>query len=115
MISDFPKYPISKLQVEALAAKLGVSAPNFSQLTKDPVIVSAVLAEVQKTAAALKLQKWETPRKIYINPEIWMPQSGLVTAAFKIKRNNVYSKFRQELDAMLAESDTSALPLFQTN
>ncbi|CAG7724601.1 unnamed protein product [Allacma fusca] len=99
-------YPVavvvtSQAQVESVAAKLGKGGEKYVHLVKDPVIVKAVLSAIQKQANLLKLEKHEIPQQIHICPEIWMPQSGLVTAAFKIKRNNVYKQFHQEIQDML--------------
>lgn len=44
-----------------------------------------------------KLDKFETPAKIKLMAEPWTPESGLVTAAFKLKREQLKSKFKDEL------------------
>lgn len=46
---------------------------------------------------AAKLDKFELPAKIKLVPEPWTPESGLVTAALKIKREQLKSKFKSEL------------------
>lgn len=48
-------------------------------------------------AKAAKLDKFETPAKIKLLPEQWTPESGLVTAALKIKREQVKAKYKNEL------------------
>ena len=36
-------------------------------------------------------------------PEAWTPESGLVTAAFKIKRKVIQTFFQQDIDQMYKE------------
>jgi long-chain acyl-CoA synthetase len=46
------------------------------------------------------LDKFETPAKIKLLPDPWTPESGLVTAALKIKREQLKSKFKDELQKL---------------
>ena len=55
-----------------------------------------------QVAKAEKLDKFEIPRKIYLAPEPWTPESGLVTAALKIKREPIKSKFKSEMEKLYA-------------
>ena len=47
-----------------------------------------------------KLQKFEIPEKIVLAPDPWTPESGLVTAALKIKREQVKAKFKDQLQQL---------------
>lgn len=55
-----------------------------------------------QAAKAAKLEKFEIPAKIKLLPEPWTPESGLVTAALKIKREQVKAKFKDELSKLYA-------------
>lgn len=46
------------------------------------------------------LQKFEIPMKVKLLSEPWTPESGLVTAALKLKRENVRKKFAEDLKAL---------------
>lgn len=47
------------------------------------------------------LEKFELPLKILlITNEEWTPESGLVTAAFKIRRKQVVARYKQEIDML---------------
>merc|ERR1711874_930035 len=46
------------------------------------------------------LEKFEIPRMVTLVPEAWTPESGLVTAAFKIKRKVIQTFFQQDIDQM---------------
>lgn len=51
-------------------------------------------------AKSSKLDKFELPAKIKLMPEPWTPESGLVTAALKLKREQVKAKFKDELQKL---------------
>lgn len=55
-----------------------------------------------QAAKAAKLEKFEIPAKIKLLPEPWTPESGLVTAALKIKREQIKAKFKDELHKLYA-------------
>lgn len=83
-----------------IAQEMNIPTDNFGALCRDPRIISAVLEELQETARQLNLNKFELPRKIHLCAEPWLPTSGLVTAAFKIRRNNVYKHYEREIDQL---------------
>ena len=56
-----------------------------------------LLLQVGKAA---KLDKFEIPAKIKLQSEPWTPESGLVTAALKIKREQLKAKFKDDLQKM---------------
>jgi long-chain acyl-CoA synthetase len=87
-----------------LADEMDIPFDSFIALCRDPRIVSAVLEELQETGRQLNLNKFEIPRKIYLCPEPWLPTSGLVTAAFKIRRNIVYKHYEREIERMYNSS-----------
>ncbi|KAK4846809.1 hypothetical protein QYF36_022173 [Acer negundo] len=49
---------------------------------------------------AAKLDKFEIPAKIKLLPEPWTPESEPVTAALKIKREQLKAKFKDDLQKM---------------
>lgn len=53
-----------------------------------------------QAAKAAKLEKFEIPAKVTLLPEPWTPESGLVTAALKLKRESLKSKFKDELEQL---------------
>ena len=50
-----------------------------------------------------KLEKFEIPSKIKVLPEPWTPESGLVTAAMKLKRESIKKAFGSELTHLYSE------------
>lgn len=53
-----------------------------------------------QVAKAAKLDKFELPAKIKLIPESWTPESGLVTAALKLKREPLKARYKNELEKM---------------
>ena len=47
-----------------------------------------------------KLEKFEIPSKIKLLHEPWTPETNLVTAAMKLKRENVRKTFADDLKAL---------------
>lgn len=84
-----------------LAESLGVRG-EFAELCSNPIIEKAVLKELSEHAKKSRLQKFETPATITLCPEVWSPDSGLVTAAFKIKRKDVQERYKAEINRMYA-------------
>lgn len=83
-----------------LAEKSGVSGKSFEELCSDPVVEKAVLKELADMGRKSKLEKFEVPAKLKLCTEIWMPDSGLVTDAFKLKRKNIEEKYKPSLQRM---------------
>lgn len=49
-----------------------------------------------------KLQKFEIPGKVKLCKEVWTPETGLTTAAFKLKRKEIQDKYQHELNRLYA-------------
>lgn len=47
-----------------------------------------------------KTRQVEIPAKIKLMPEPWTPEAGLVTAALKIKREQLKAKFKDDLQML---------------
>lgn len=47
-----------------------------------------------------KLQKSEIPAAITLCKDVWTPDSGLVTAAFKLKRKDIQVKYQADINRM---------------
>ena len=63
------------------------------------VVTNSRVLHVQ-VAKDAKLDKYETPAKIKLLPDPWTPESGLVTVALKIKREQLKAKFKDELQKL---------------
>lgn len=83
--------------LEKWAQEAGITYKDFSELCNKAETISEVQQSLSKVAKVAKLDKFETPAKIKLMAEPWTPESGLVTAAFKLKREQLKAKFKDEL------------------
>ncbi|KAH0934659.1 hypothetical protein HID58_011776 [Brassica napus] len=88
--------------LEKWAEEAGVKSSDFSELCENGEAVKEVQQSLIKAAKAAKLEKFEIPAKIKLLPEQWTPESGLVTAALKLKREQIKAKFKDELHKLYA-------------
>lgn len=64
--------------------------------------LSFIYLDLSQAAKEAKLDKFEIPSKIKLLAEPWTPESGLVTAALKLKREQLKTKFKDELANLYA-------------
>lgn len=48
------------------------------------------------------LEKFEVPAQVKLVTEVWSPDMGLVTAAFKIKRKDIQERYKEDIKRMYA-------------
>ncbi|KAL5779481.1 hypothetical protein ACOSQ2_010218 [Xanthoceras sorbifolium] len=83
--------------VEDWAAKQGIVYADFAELCDKEETVKEVHTSLVKAAKKAQLEKFEIPAKIKLLSNLWTPESGLVTAALKIKREAIRKAFADEL------------------
>ena len=66
-------------------------------------ISQAVIKSINVHGIKSNLEKFEIPKMVTLAPEAWTPESGLVTAAFKLKRKMIQSFFQQDIEQMYKE------------
>eukprot|EP00753_Platysulcus_tardus_P001516 PLAT11372.7.p1 GENE.PLAT11372.7~~PLAT11372.7.p1 ORF type:complete len:690 (-),score=389.79 PLAT11372.7:267-2336(-) len=81
------------------AKQAGIAEDKHAVLAAMPELNAAVMASLKK-AAGKALQRFEVPKAVKLMPEPWLPGSGLVTDALKLKRQPIYKRFAAELDAL---------------
>ncbi|XP_076919858.1 long chain acyl-CoA synthetase 9, chloroplastic-like [Bidens hawaiensis] len=87
----------SQSALESWALQKGIVADDFASLCEMTEIVKEVYSSLVKAAKTGRLEKFEIPAKIKLLPEAWTPESGLVTAALKLKRDIIRKTFSDEL------------------
>ncbi|XP_020231094.1 long chain acyl-CoA synthetase 8 [Cajanus cajan] len=92
----------SHQSLEKWAQQAGIDYKDFPDLCNKPETVTEVLQSISKVAKSAKLEKSEIPAKIRLLPDPWTPESGLVTAALKIKREQLKAKFKDDLQKLYA-------------
>ncbi|BBN00075.1 long-chain acyl-CoA synthetase [Marchantia polymorpha subsp. ruderalis] len=83
--------------LEKWAKQSNISFDSFAELCDKKEAEQEVLSDLVKVCKQGKLEKTEIPAKIKLLSEPWTPESGLVTAALKIKRENIRKTFAEEL------------------
>jgi len=89
-----------KEALERLAKGIKKGEGAFDDLCKDSEIIQEVLKKLTVHGKTNGLEKFEIPTAITLCPEVWMPESGLVTAAFKLKRKAIQLAFQPAIDIM---------------
>ena len=95
-------------KLTCLAEKLGIvnegenreNEADFETLCANKDLVKNVLAELRAHGKKAGLEKFELPASLTICTELWTPESGLVTAAFKLKRKPIQDYYQKELKKM---------------
>jgi len=95
--------PVKDTLVE-LAAKFGKGEQEWEQLVRDKDITGSVLREVVNHAKSQRLEKFEIPGAVTLTPIEWTPDTGLTTAAMKLKRKPLEDYYRADIDRMYGNS-----------
>ncbi|KAL1124303.1 hypothetical protein AAG570_002071 [Ranatra chinensis] len=75
---------------------------TFEQQCSNPRIEQAVIAALAEHGRKCKLEKFEIPAQVKLCTEVWSPDMGLVTAAFKLKRKDIQERYQTEINRMYA-------------
>ncbi|CAI9115358.1 OLC1v1016246C2 [Oldenlandia corymbosa var. corymbosa] len=94
----------SQTTVEDWASKQGIQWVDFADLCRKEETVKEVSGSLLKAAKAARLEKFEIPARIKLLSEPWTPESGLVTAALKIKRETIRKVFSDDLAKLYSDS-----------
>ncbi|XP_022638022.1 long chain acyl-CoA synthetase 9, chloroplastic isoform X2 [Vigna radiata var. radiata] len=92
----------SQFTLEEWASQKGISYINFLDLCAKEETVKEVHASLVKEGKKAHLEKFEIPAKIKLLSDPWTPESGLVTAALKLKREAIKKTFNEELTKLYA-------------
>lgn len=82
-----------------LAKKRGAEG-TWEEICVNPVMEMEVLKAIKNVAASIRLQRFEIPLKVYLSPEPWTPETGLVTDAFKLKRKELRNHYLHHIERM---------------
>ena len=66
-------------------------------------LFQAVMKNINVHGIKSNLEKFEIPKMVTLVPEAWTPESGMVTAAFKLKRKIIQNFFQQDINNMYKE------------
>lgn len=88
------------MQILALAKNIGKAEIDYREACKDKEVRKSVLKELQTLGKANGLNKYEIPTAIKLCSDIWTPESGLVTAALKLRRRQIQEYYQDDIDEM---------------
>ena len=83
-----------------MAEKLGKTDLARAALCNDPTINREVLKSLTSYGISVKLERFEIPKAVTLVEQPWTPESGMVTAAFKLKRQTIEAFFKPDIDRM---------------
>ncbi|EMS61973.1 Long chain acyl-CoA synthetase 9, chloroplastic [Triticum urartu] len=89
-------------ELERWALQQGLAYTDFADLCQKQEAVVEVLESLTKAAKQARLEKFETPAKVKLIPDPWTPESGLVTAALKLKREVIRKTYEDDLAQLYA-------------
>nr|XP_023834916.1 long-chain-fatty-acid--CoA ligase 3-like [Salvelinus alpinus] len=73
---------------------------SWEELCNNAAMEGVVLQVITEAALSAQLERFEIPRKIRLSPDPWTPETGLVTEAFKLKRQQLKSKYQDDIERM---------------
>lgn len=86
--------------LDSLSIKIDKSKLSREELCQDGQVKAEYIKILNSHGIQQKLQKFEIPRAVCLVSEAWTPESGLLTAAMKLKRKTIESVFSAEIAAM---------------
>ena len=92
---------------KALSA-LANSDRALQDLCRDRQVVGSVTQEIARFGQRAGLQKTEIPWKVHLVADEWIPDSGLVTAALKLRRKNIQDFYQMEINQMFAKESSKS-------
>ncbi|XP_051549329.1 long-chain-fatty-acid--CoA ligase 4-like [Myxocyprinus asiaticus] len=86
-------------QLTELAKKNGIEG-EWEELCNHAMMEEEVLKVIKEIAVTSKLERFEVPQKIRLSSEVWTPETGLVTDAFKLKRKELKQHYIKDIDRL---------------
>ncbi|KAI5062971.1 hypothetical protein GOP47_0021518 [Adiantum capillus-veneris] len=87
----------SQAAVENWARKEGIEFEDFPSLCEKEQTAKEIIKSLQKVGKSAKLERFEIPAKVKLLSEPWTPEKGFMTAAMKLKRENLRKAFADDL------------------
>ena len=89
-----------KDNLSKLCKELGKSGFSVAQLCQDNAVKNEFCERLVKYGLSLGLEKFEVPKKVALVLDEWTPESGLVTAAMKLKRKELERYYENDIQNM---------------
>uniref|UniRef100_A0A674B700 Arachidonate--CoA ligase n=1 Tax=Salmo trutta TaxID=8032 RepID=A0A674B700_SALTR len=86
------------------AQKLGVQG-SHEELCKSQTIKKAIIADLVKLGRQAGLKSFEQVKDLYMHPELFTIENGLLTPTLKAKRADLKKLFQPQIDSLYASMD----------
>ncbi|XP_050392074.1 long-chain-fatty-acid--CoA ligase 5 isoform X1 [Patella vulgata] len=73
---------------------------NISDLARNPEVKKAIMADLVEVGKKSGLQSFEQIKDVYVYPEMFSVENGLLTPTFKAKRQELLKYFKKQLQEM---------------
>ncbi|KAI1978533.1 long-chain fatty acid-CoA ligase [Ophidiomyces ophidiicola] len=87
-----------------LAKDNGIEGDSIGTLVHNAKLNSIILREMQAAGRAGGLRPFEIIEGVVLSDEEWTPQNGFTTAAQKLQRRKIVSKFQKDIDHAYGKS-----------
>jgi len=95
--------PAPHILKELAAAKHGKGDLTFEEMCDDKDVTGTALREIVNYGKAHKLEKFEIPGAIHLTSIEWTPDTGLTTAAMKLKRRPLQEYYQNDINRMYGD------------
>ncbi|XP_023571366.1 long-chain-fatty-acid--CoA ligase 5 isoform X2 [Octodon degus] len=83
----------------SFAAKLGIQG-SFEELCQSNIVKEGILKDLQKVGKENGLKSFEQVKNIFVHPEAFSIENGLLTPTMKAKRGELAKHFRAQIDSL---------------
>lgn len=91
--------PVKEILTD-IAAKFGKKEMEWDEMVQDKDVTGAVLREIMNHAKKSSLEKFEIPGAVTLTGIEWLPETGLTTAAMKLKRKPLSDYYEKDIKRM---------------
>ncbi len=87
---------------------------TLQEILQNGSVLREILQELTRHGLSMGLEKFEMPKKLTLITDLWTPDSGMVTAAMKLKRKEIGAKYAPEIRQMYSEATQNTVIDFKT-
>jgi len=70
---------------------------DLKKLVDDPLIETLIVSQLKEHGVMNGLKSFEIPKRVVVVLDEWTPESGLVTAALKLRRKYIYDVYQDKI------------------
>lgn len=88
-------------KIAAFAKYMNIAnADDLKSQMNNAELAKAIQKEIEQHCLKQKLQRFEIPARVKLVEEIWMPDTGLVTDSFKLKRKALENFYKRQFESL---------------